>query len=108
MNEACDLHYNKSQPIKHRALGELAKTLIPEEKAILKRMGAALVEAHAAKRDFQELKDYLIGEGGLVGICLTDSDKILGHPNDRGSDLALLLREFVSLGVLDKLPKGLA
>ncbi len=107
LEEACELHH-KQFPIKHRALGELAKTLLPEERSTLKRMAAGLVEAHLANRDFLELKDYLIGEGGLVGICLTDTERVLGHPNDRVSDLAILLRELVAVGALDKLPVGLA
>jgi hypothetical protein len=107
MKEVCELHHNKSRAVKQRALTALCKSLLPEERAILKRKASALVEAHAANRDFQELKDYLIREGGLVGICLTDSEKILGHPKDRTSDLAMLLREFVSLGVLDRMPDGL-
>ncbi len=105
--EVCDLHYTDDQVIKQKALGALCKTLL-EEKATLKRMATGLVQAHTANQEFQELKDYLIGQGGLVGICLTRPDKILGHPKDRTSDLALLLREFVAMGVLDKLPKSLA
>lgn len=104
MKDACDLHYNNSRAIRQKALADLSKTLLKDERAILKRKALALVEAHAADVDHQELKDYLIGQGGLVGICLTDSAKVLGHPTDRSSDLAILLREFVSLGVLDKMP----
>jgi hypothetical protein len=107
MKGACDLHHNNSRAIKHKALTALCKSLLPEEHAILKRKASALVEAHAANREYQELKDYVIREGGLVGICLTDSEKILGHPDDRTSDLAMLLREFVSLGALDRMPDGL-
>jgi hypothetical protein len=106
--EVCNLHHKNSRSIRQKALAALCKTLVPEERAILKRKASALVEAHAAERDLQELRDYLIGEGGLVGICLTDSEsKILGRPSDRTSDLAMLLREFVSMGVLDKMPSGL-
>jgi uncharacterized membrane protein len=108
LEEACDLNHKQSQPIRQKALAELAKTLEPEERAILKRKASAMVEAHAANLEYHELKDYLIHEGGLVGICLTDSEKILGHPKDRTSDFAMLLREFVAMGVLDKMPKSLA
>jgi hypothetical protein len=103
-----DLHHANDQVIKQKALGALCKSLLPDERAALKRKAAALVEANAADLELQELKDYLLGQGGLVGICLTDSKKILGHPKDRGGDLATLLREFVAMGVLDKMPKSLA
>jgi hypothetical protein len=33
-----------------------------------------MVEAHEANFEYNELKEYLIREGGLVGICLTDSE----------------------------------
>src|SRR5258707_392652 len=54
MKEACDLHYNNSRAIKQKALGELCKTLLPEERAILKRKASSLVEAHAANLEYQE------------------------------------------------------
>jgi hypothetical protein len=98
---------NRNEPESNGPLGPPPKWM-PEEKAILKQMAPALVEAHAAMLQFLELKDYLIGEGGLVGICLSHPEKILGHPRDRTSDLAMLLREFVAMGVLDKMPKSLA
>lgn len=107
IREACDVHHKNHQAIKQKALGELCKTLLPEERAALKRMGAALVEAHAANRDYQELRDYLIGQGGLVGICLTDTGKVLGHHADRGSDLSILFGELVSLGIINAKPAGL-
>lgn len=107
LNEAREQRHQQSRAVRQKALGELCKTLLPEQFATLKRMGAAFVEAHAANRDYQDLKDYLIGQGGLVGICLTHPEKILGHHRDRNSDLALLLREFVSTGVLDAMPAGL-
>jgi hypothetical protein len=105
--EAREQRHQKSLIVKRKALTELCKTFLPEQHAILKRMASGFVEAHAANLAFQELKDYLIGQGGLVGICLTDTAKILGHPTDRTSDFAMLLREFVSLGVLEKMPVGL-
>jgi hypothetical protein len=108
LKEACDLHYNNSRAVRYKPLTALCKTLLPEERAILKRKASALVEAQAANLDYQELKTYLISEGGVVGICLSNSEKILGSPTDRTGDLAFLLREFVSLGVLDKMPPGLA
>jgi uncharacterized membrane protein len=108
LNEAREQRHQKSRAVRQKALSELAKTLIPEERAILKRVGSALVEALAASAEHQELKEFLIGQGGLVGICLTRPEKILGHHKDRNSDLAMLLREFVAMGVLDKMPKSLA
>jgi hypothetical protein len=108
MKEACDLHHKNSHSVRYKALTALCKALLPEERAILRRQAAALVEAQAANLEYQELKTYLISEGGVVGMCLSHPEKILGLPADRSSDLAFLLREFVSLGVLDKMPPGLA
>jgi hypothetical protein len=108
MKEVCELHTNKSRAIKHKALTALCKSLLPEQYATLKRAAGASLELHASLRDYQDLKDYLIAQGGLVGICLTDTERVFGHPNDRTSDFAMLLREFIALGVLDRMPKSLA
>jgi hypothetical protein len=61
----------------------------------------------AALVDYRGLRQYLIGEGGLVGICLTDFDKVFGNPSDRNSNLGFMLQELVKLGALDKMPAGL-
>jgi hypothetical protein len=107
MRAAAALHHKLEQPIKHKALGELAKTFRQEERASLKRVANGIVEALAGACEHQELRDYFISQGGLVGICLTDLEKVIGHPRDRNSDLAILLKEFVAMGVLDKMPTGL-
>jgi hypothetical protein len=108
LNEARGQRHQKSQAVRQKALTALCQTLLPEQFATLKRAAVASVELHAAIRDYQELKDYLIGQGGFVGICLTDTEKVFGHPADRASDFAMLLREFVSLGVLNAMPKSVA
>jgi hypothetical protein len=107
LEEARDLHHNQSHAVRHTALKALCKSVEAEHDAILKRMAVACVEAYAANSAFQELKDYLIAQGGLVGICLTDTAKIFGHANDRTSDFAIMLREFVTLGALSKMPEGI-
>jgi hypothetical protein len=108
LEEACELHHRRSLPIRHKALSQLCKALKPEHDAILRRIATPLAEAAAVLPEFIELKDYLLQQGGVVGICLTRPEKLLGSPTDRASDLAMLLREFVGLGVLDRMPSGLA
>jgi hypothetical protein len=107
LEEARGLRHNQSSAVRHKALKALCKSVESEHSAILKRMAVACVEAYAANSAFQELKDYLIAQGGLVGLCLTDTTTIFGHANDRTSDFAILLREFVSLGALGKMPEGI-
>jgi hypothetical protein len=107
MREAGDVHYKQSQKVKQKAIGELCKTLLPEHTEILKRAAAGLSTLHAALVDHNELKHYLIGEGGLVGICLTDFEKMFGSPTDRNSEIGMLFQEFVSTGILKSMPAGL-
>jgi hypothetical protein len=108
MQQVCERHHQLEQPIRQKALRELCKTFLPEERATYKPVAAASVELHAALRDYFGLKDYLIGEGGLVGICLNDGmERTFDHPTDRGSDFAMMLHEFVKMGVLDKIPAEL-
>jgi hypothetical protein len=108
LDEAAELHHKKDRAIRHKALTELGKALVPEEREYLKRIGAGLVDAHLANLGYQELKSYLIEQGGCVGICLTDTENVLGQSSDHNSHLAMLLRQLISLGVLNKLPRGLA
>jgi uncharacterized membrane protein len=107
LNEAREQRHQKSRAVRQKALSELAKTLIPEERAILKRAATGLGDFYVAYRGYQELQDYLIAQGGLVGICLTDFGKLFGHPNDRNSNLGMLFQELFKLGALDKMPAGL-
>jgi hypothetical protein len=107
MKEACDLHYKHARVVRYKALTAFCKTFLPEHKAILTEMALGLVQAHNANVKYQELKNYLIGEGGCIGICLTDTEKVLDDPKDRSSDLAQLLRELVTLGVLSTMPASL-
>jgi len=107
LEEACTLHHKQAQPITYKALGGLGKTVLSEERSALKRIASGLVEAIAGATEYQELEDYLIGEGGCVGVCMSNHSKILGHPRDRAGVVATLLREFVALGVLDKMPASL-
>jgi hypothetical protein len=105
--DVCDLHHTNDQVIKRKALGDLCKSHLPEQKEILKRVGVSLSTLQAALVDYRGLRQYLIGEGGLVGICLTDFDRVFGNPSDRNSNLGFLLQELVKLGALDKIPAGL-
>jgi hypothetical protein len=107
LTEVGDLHYKKSQTVRRTALAALCKTRLPEQKEILKRVGLSLGTLQAALVDYKDLQQYLISQGGLVGICLTDFDKIFGNPSDRNSNLGFMLQELVKLGGLDKLPAGL-
>jgi hypothetical protein len=107
LNEAREKRHEQSRVVRQKALGALAKALLPEERAALKRVAVAGAEIHAALRDYHGIKEYLLQQGGLVGICMTDTEKVFGNPNDRLSDFAMLLREFVALGVLDKMPANL-
>jgi hypothetical protein len=105
--EACDLHHKQSQPIEHKARAALCKTLLPDEREMLKEAATGLGKFHAAFLNYHELKHYLLAEGGLVGICLTDFEKLFGNPTDRNSNLGMLFQELVKLGALDKMPAGL-
>lgn len=107
LEEASELHHSTSRAIRFKALKELCKYCEPEHDAIVKRMAVACVELHAAISDFEELKDYLISQGGFVGICLTDTEKLFGRTNDRTSNFSMLLREFVQMKHLKEMPKGL-
>jgi hypothetical protein len=108
--EAVIEHHRLKRPIFQKAFREYnAKYVKPIEDPILKRIGAALTELHAALLERHQLRSELHNRLGIepVGLVNISFNDVLGIPTDKNGPLAELLRELVAAGALTKLPIGL-
>jgi hypothetical protein len=72
-----------------------------------RQMAPALVQVLASLQKVENIKSALLARGfGFSGVpCAIDTDRVFaGSPFDKASELALLLRQFVELGLISKVP----
>ena len=97
--DACDLNGRQLREHSYRASGRICQKLKPDHDEIVKRLVAALTEAHKASVDLYQLKtDMMAEEIAFIGICNLTPHTFLGAPSDPTSPVALFFREASQAG----------
>jgi hypothetical protein len=108
--EAVIEHERIKRPIFQKAFREYnQKHVKPIEDPILKRIGVALIDLHAALLERLQIRDVLHSKLGVepVGLANINFYDVLGIPTDKNSKIADLLRDLQSAGAISRLPKEL-
>jgi hypothetical protein len=108
--EAVIEHDRLKRPIFQKAFREYtARHVKPIEDPILKRVGAALTDLHAALLERHQLRTDLHSRLGIepVGLTNINFNDVFGLPTDKQGPLAELLGELVAANAISKLPIGL-
>jgi hypothetical protein len=106
---AKEIHRRKMQGIKIAESRRLCLELKPQYDASAAVFVEALLKAHAALLEMDELEIALRAQdiGFYPIICNIRTDRVFGSATDRTGDFAMLLRECVEHGHLKQLPDGL-
>jgi hypothetical protein len=106
---AIEIHRRKTIKLKLAEHRRLCTELKPQYDASAAVFVEALLKAHAALLEMDELEIALRSQdiGFYPIICNIRTDRVFGSATDRTGDFAMLLRECVEHGHLKQLPHGL-
>ena len=106
---AIEIHRRKMHGIKNSESRRLCVELKPQYDASAAVFVEALLKAHVALLEMDELEIALRAQdiGFYPIICNIRTDHVFGSAMDRTGDFAMLLRECVEHGHLKQLPDGL-
>ena len=105
LHAACEYQTKKIRAVRYDAAKTYCASLKAPHDAILQRLGKALVEAHAAHVEYNQLRNDLLDHNvPYIGICAPNPHVALGPANDKSSALAFLFRELVEVQAISKMP----